>query len=199
MDQAIDQGVGGEIKRLRSERDWSMAKLAVEADMSVSGVSMIENGKRNLTTTTLAKLARAFGVEVVDLFPKGQASLPDFENERRESKLLEVADMLLQFGEALLLTWETELPDRARADDDEWLATIVTQWRAFGLINYGILDEIATAGLTEREGWLDRYMGRYMDVNAIVHRINAAVQDHSASGGTSDEERTVLLEPLVAA
>jgi transcriptional regulator with XRE-family HTH domain len=83
MDQAIDQGVGGEIKRLRSERDWSMAKLAVEADMSVSGVSMIENGKRNLTTTTLAKLARAFGVDVVDLFPKGQASLPDFEDERR--------------------------------------------------------------------------------------------------------------------
>lgn len=83
MDQAIDQGVGAEIKRLRSERDWSMARLAVEADMSVSGVSMIENGKRNLTTTTLAKLARAFGVEVGDLFPKGQASLPDFEDERR--------------------------------------------------------------------------------------------------------------------
>lgn len=76
MDQAIDQGVGGEIKRLRSERDWSMAKLAVEADMSVSGVSMIENGKRNLTTTTLAKLARAFGVEVADLFPKAEAQLP---------------------------------------------------------------------------------------------------------------------------
>ncbi len=66
----MDQGVGREIKRLREERGWSMAKLAVEADMSVSGVSMIENGKRNLTTTTLAKLARAYGVEIADLFPK---------------------------------------------------------------------------------------------------------------------------------
>lgn len=75
MDQAIDQGVGGEVKRLRREKNWSMAKLAVEADMSVSGVSMIENGKRNLTTTTLAKLARAFGVEVADLFPKAEAPL----------------------------------------------------------------------------------------------------------------------------
>jgi len=75
MEQSLDQGVGGEIKRLRNERDWSMARLAVEADMSVSGVSMIENGKRNLTTTTLAKLARAFGVEVADLFPKAQTPL----------------------------------------------------------------------------------------------------------------------------
>lgn len=80
MEQGMDQGVGAQIKRLREERDWSMAKLAVEADMSVSGVSMIENGKRNLTTTTLAKLARAFGVEVRDLFPLGQASLPDFNH-----------------------------------------------------------------------------------------------------------------------
>ncbi len=85
MEQGTDQGVGAQIKRLREEREWSMAKLAVEADMSVSGVSMIENGKRNLTTTTLAKLARAFGVEVRDLFPLGQAPLPEFEDERRAS------------------------------------------------------------------------------------------------------------------
>ncbi len=78
MDQGFDQGVGAEIKRLREAREWSMAKLAVEADMSVSGVSMIENGKRNLTTTTLAKLARAFGVEVRDLFPLAQPPL-DFD------------------------------------------------------------------------------------------------------------------------
>lgn len=84
MDQGLDQGVGGEIKRLRNERGWSMARLAVEADMSVSGVSMIENGKRNLTTTTLAKLAGAFGMEVADLFPKAEAPLP-FEDTAKPS------------------------------------------------------------------------------------------------------------------
>ena len=75
MEQSADQGVGARVKGFREERGWSMAKLAVEADMSVSGVSMIENGKRNLTTTTLAKLARAFGIEVGDLFPKLEAPL----------------------------------------------------------------------------------------------------------------------------
>jgi transcriptional regulator with XRE-family HTH domain len=79
MDQ--DQGVGREVKRLREGRGWSQAKLAVEAGMSVSGVSMIENGHRNLSTATLAKLAEAFGVEVRDLFPLAQAPLLDPSNE----------------------------------------------------------------------------------------------------------------------
>jgi transcriptional regulator with XRE-family HTH domain len=79
MDQ--DQGVGREVKRLREGRGWSQAKLAVEADMSVSGVSMIENGHRNLSTATLAKLAEAFGVEVRDLFPLAQAPLLDPSDE----------------------------------------------------------------------------------------------------------------------
>ncbi len=90
MAQGVDQGVGARIKRLREERAWSMAKLAVEADMSVSGVSMIENGKRNLTTTTLAKLARAFGLEIADLFPKAEAALPlDFADSAALTEYLE--------------------------------------------------------------------------------------------------------------
>ncbi len=97
--------VGHEVKRLREERNWSQAKLAVEADMSVSGVSMIENGRRNLTTTTLAKLARAFGVEVADLFPKPRAYfVPPEEGEEPDIvtlrlynfRLLEENDRLLQ-------------------------------------------------------------------------------------------------------
>lgn len=79
MDQ--DQGVGREVRRLREARHWSQAKLAVAADMSVSGVSMIENGHRNLSTVTLAKLAEALGVEVRDLFPLAQAPLPDPSDE----------------------------------------------------------------------------------------------------------------------
>lgn len=71
-----DYRVGQEVKRLREVRRWSQSRLAVEAQMSVSGVSMIENGHRNLSTATLAKLAQALDVEVGDLFPKAQAPLP---------------------------------------------------------------------------------------------------------------------------
>jgi transcriptional regulator with XRE-family HTH domain len=80
MDQ--DQGVGREVKRLREAKGWSQTKLAVEAGMSVSGISMIENGHRNLSTTTLAKLAEALGVGVRELFPLDQAPLPNLDHER---------------------------------------------------------------------------------------------------------------------
>jgi transcriptional regulator with XRE-family HTH domain len=71
----MDQGVGKVVKRLREERGWSQMRLAVEAKMSVSGVSLIENGHRNLSTATLAKLAEALDVEIADLFPKAEARL----------------------------------------------------------------------------------------------------------------------------
>lgn len=68
--------VGKEIRRLREARGWGQTKLAAAADMAVSGVSQIENGHRNPNSATLIKLAKALGVEVADLFPKGQSSLP---------------------------------------------------------------------------------------------------------------------------
>ncbi len=79
MDQ--DQGIGRQVRRLREAKGWSQTRLAVEANMSVSGISMIENGHRNLSTVTLAKLAEALGVEVRDLFPLEQTPLPDFEEQ----------------------------------------------------------------------------------------------------------------------
>ena len=75
--------VGAEVRRLREAKGWGQTKLAAAADMAVSGISQIENGKRNPNSATLIKLARGLGVEVADLFPKGQASLLDFEDERR--------------------------------------------------------------------------------------------------------------------
>lgn len=105
----MDQGVGHEVKRLREERGWSQAKLAVEADMSVSGVSMIENGQRNLTTTTLAKLANALGVEVADFFPKEQSRLPfdsPDDEEAREWHLLGYVRAWILLHDNLSERWE---------------------------------------------------------------------------------------------
>jgi transcriptional regulator with XRE-family HTH domain len=67
--------IGREIRRLREEKGWTQAKLAVDAGIGVSAVSLIEAGKRNPSATTLAKIAEALGVGVADLFPLGQAPL----------------------------------------------------------------------------------------------------------------------------
>jgi hypothetical protein len=102
-----------------------------------------------------------------------------------------VADLLLDLGQMLLLTWEAELPQRADQNDLEWLTSIATMWRVFGLINYGVLEEIGAEGVRDKQGWL----AKYMDVNAAISRINAAIQKHSDAG----EEPPVRLQPLVAA
>ena len=70
-------GVGKEVRRLREAKGWSQAKLAVETGMAVSGISQIENDRRNPNSATLTKLARALEVEVADLFPLGQPRLPE--------------------------------------------------------------------------------------------------------------------------
>jgi transcriptional regulator with XRE-family HTH domain len=70
-------GVGKEVRRLREAKGWSQAKLAAETGMAVSGISQIENDRRNPNSATLTKLARALEVEVADLFPLGQPRLPE--------------------------------------------------------------------------------------------------------------------------
>lgn len=65
-----------EVKRLRQEREWNQTELAYHAGLAPSVISQIENGKRDPSARTLRKLSKALGVEVGELFPKGQAQLP---------------------------------------------------------------------------------------------------------------------------
>ena len=71
--------VGQEIRRLREKKEWSQAKLGVLAGTGPSGISQIETGRRNPSAATLERIAKALGVEVRDLFPLGQAPLPDMQ------------------------------------------------------------------------------------------------------------------------
>ena len=72
-----------EVKRLRQKREWNQTELAYHAGLAPSVISQIENGKRDPSSRTLRKLAEALGVEVGDLFPKGQAPLPSLEDAAR--------------------------------------------------------------------------------------------------------------------
>jgi len=68
-----------ELRRLRKVKGLSQAKLAVMAGLDPSTVSQIETGARRANTRTLEQLAAVLGTEVADLFPKGQAPLPDMQ------------------------------------------------------------------------------------------------------------------------
>jgi transcriptional regulator with XRE-family HTH domain len=68
------------LRRLRTERGLSQAKLAARADLDPSTVNQIERGARDASPATLRKLADALNVSIADLLedpsPKSQAPLP---------------------------------------------------------------------------------------------------------------------------
>jgi excisionase family DNA binding protein len=133
-----------------------------------------------------------------EVSPKVQSPLPEADVQRRKSRLPEVADLLLDFAQLLLLSWQAELPSRAQANDYEWLANTAILWRAFRLSNYGVLKELSAEGLDDKQDGLSRYMARYMDINAIVSKFNAAMREHSTADGSPADEALVALEPLEA-
>ena len=59
---------GKEIKKLRIDKDVSQESLAEKADIHVTFLSRIENGKANVSLITVLRLSEALDVKIVDLF-----------------------------------------------------------------------------------------------------------------------------------
>lgn len=104
------EDIGHNVRRLREAKGWNQVELSFHADTSPSIVSLIENGKRNPSTATLAKIAGALGVEVVDLFPKARPPLlePD-EAHRLVSKWW--VDALEKYVEGRIDKYDAEVQD----------------------------------------------------------------------------------------
>ncbi|UBU18668.1 helix-turn-helix domain-containing protein [Nonomuraea gerenzanensis] len=77
MDDIVDRtldAVGPRLKRLRLQRDVTLAGLAAQTGISASTLSRLESGLRRPTLEQLLPLARAYGVtldELVDAPPTG--------------------------------------------------------------------------------------------------------------------------------
>ena len=62
------RGLGSNVKRLREGKGWTQEALAGRASLDRSYVAGIEAGLRNPSTKALAKLARALGIALAELF-----------------------------------------------------------------------------------------------------------------------------------
>ncbi|MBU1360124.1 MAG: helix-turn-helix transcriptional regulator [Gammaproteobacteria bacterium] len=63
------------IEERRTELGLSQERLAELADLSLSYVSLLERGQRNLTVFSAAKLAAALGMKVSELVVRAEAVL----------------------------------------------------------------------------------------------------------------------------
>jgi transcriptional regulator with XRE-family HTH domain len=161
--EVLMREVGAEIRRLREGRGWTGAQLAVYAGMAPSAVSQIETGRRSPNTGSLAKIAKALEVEVVDLFPKEQASLPDFEDERREA---DTAERLIRFGERMVARFDSELQDRAAAEDLEWFEHARVMYEEY----VAILNTVKGRGVSDPQEVLGSLMDMNASMQALMHK-----------------------------
>lgn len=60
--------LGLNLKKIRTKKGISQGDIARELEVSRGFISTIENGKTNPTLATIAKLAKAVGVSVDELF-----------------------------------------------------------------------------------------------------------------------------------
>ena len=67
-EQEFLKKLGTKIAKLRKERGFSQLDICAEIEMEKSNLISIENGRQNVTSLYLYKIAQAIGVEVKDFF-----------------------------------------------------------------------------------------------------------------------------------
>ncbi len=195
--------VGQEIRRLREARGWGQAKLAVEAGVAVSGVSQIENGRRNANSSTLIKLAGALGVEVADLFPKAEEPLP-FAKEV-EQRLSAVPEALSKYILERAETHERELENpesphfRTATTAALWLTQVneeARQWSDWAFNHLTILMP-PTTGPLDPQNWAYTFsiLGALVAFDGVV---DEAAQRIAQMNDKPDELSRKRLEKAIA-
>ncbi len=67
MDDAVDQALGRAVRKLRSERGWSQADLALRAGMDRNDLSLIELVRNSPSVRMLMRLCLAQDARTADL------------------------------------------------------------------------------------------------------------------------------------
>lgn len=80
---------GLKVCEIRSRKGWTQAELAQRAGIAQANLSNIEKGKRDLTVSTLVRLAGALEVRPADLIE--EAVLPKFLLTRSQIEMLATA------------------------------------------------------------------------------------------------------------
>jgi transcriptional regulator with XRE-family HTH domain len=102
-EQELKDVLGKNIKFFRSQRQLSQADLAEKAKISITFLSNIERGNNFPLAGTLCSIAKAFGVEVFELF---KGDLVPSDNKEMMSQISEditqkihlaVADVFKQY------------------------------------------------------------------------------------------------------
>ena len=74
---SIDPHLGHTLRGLRQSRDLSLADVAKGTQISASFLSLVENGKSDVTIGRLTRLVQFYGISFTDLLPPSEGADPD--------------------------------------------------------------------------------------------------------------------------
>jgi transcriptional regulator with XRE-family HTH domain len=152
-----------QLKRLRTEKGLSQAKLAALADIDPSTVNQIERGAREASPATLRKLAQALDVSLAELLedaaPKAQAPLPLEEEDAWRQGWQSIARCRSDLLERAAELWDVQL-DKGQYD---WQTLKAIETVGFLLaLNHDLDEEEMKRWLTrEQLAQLERAEKRY--------------------------------------
>lgn len=78
--------LGVNVYKLRTDAGWTQEELARRAGLRQPRIAEIERGDANPRLETLARVARALGVEVADLLRNPEAAAPRAAREKVKSR-----------------------------------------------------------------------------------------------------------------
>lgn len=85
--EAINENLGRRVKKLRSDRGWSLEELATVSGVSRSMLSEVEREKANPTLTVTFRIARAFGLTLQELIESAETSAPKIQVIRASAQV----------------------------------------------------------------------------------------------------------------
>jgi transcriptional regulator with XRE-family HTH domain len=96
------------------------------------------------------------------------------------------AEKLLRFGQRMVAQWETELPERLEAEDQEWLRHTWTLYHEY----IDILNSVKPSESSNKQ----ELLGSLMDINEAAHRIQATVLQHNERSREAGRKELILQE-----
>lgn len=69
--------LGSQLRALRTARRLSLGEVAKDTGISASFLSLVENGRSDITIGRLTRLVDYYGISIIDLLPTGENGDPD--------------------------------------------------------------------------------------------------------------------------
>jgi transcriptional regulator with XRE-family HTH domain len=99
-----ETNLGPEFRRLRKARGLSLADVAAATSISSSFLSMLENGKTDITFARLVRLVSFFGISITDLIPDPEPSGSTVVRHEARRRIVSPTER----AESFLLTHSTQ-------------------------------------------------------------------------------------------